>query len=133
MRATWMALALLVGCGGETGDDGDTDDTDGAGTGVGDDDDDDDDGGGGGSPEEEFGLAFVDRYCDEWDACVTSGEPCLFEGTTTGGGTTTTTTDPCEFDAVAAQACLDGEWTCNTEYAGFEFVMTPDACGDVCG
>lgn len=79
-----------------------------------------------------FEAAYLDRFCEEWSACNTAGTECP----TGPGGSSTyyggTTTNPCDYDAVAAQECLGGTWTCNTDFPGFEFPVPPDACAGVC-
>lgn len=110
MRTT-ILFSILVACSGK---DGGTTDTGG---------------GGGGLTEEEFGEQFLDIFCEEWEACNTS-EPCPVGATTT---RTTTATTECDYDPVAAQDCLDGSWTCNTDFPGFEYPVAPSVCSEVCG
>lgn len=79
-----------------------------------------------GLSQEKFEEQFAEKFCEEWAACNTTTE-CP-TGTGTGTGTT-----ECDFDKAAAKDCLDGEWTCNTDFPGFEFPVPPAACADVCG
>lgn len=83
---------------------------------------------------EDFLEAFGEAFCDQAIA-LDCGE-CV-------EATGTTTTDPyvpdCDFDPVAAEACLDGEWTCTSITVpgadDVEFVTPPDVCSQVfdCG
>ena len=34
----------------------------------------------------------------------------------------------CAYDATAAAACLEGSWSCNTEFVGYEYAQPPAAC-----
>lgn len=82
-----------------------------------------------GPTEESFSEDFVTAYCDAWTACNTTTDCPV----SSGGTTTTTGTSTCDFDKAAASDCLDGEFTCNTDVPGFEYVEAPAACANVCG
>lgn len=92
---------------------------------TGDDDDDDDDV----LTREEFDQAYADRYCAEFEACTTSSNPCGSPAATTEA----CDFDPVDFDPVAAQACLDGEYVCNADFPGLEYIVPPAVCTTVCG
>jgi hypothetical protein len=76
--------------------------------------------------EAQFFDEFIDRYCAEREACNAEMAGPIDQGTAT-------TTSSCALDAVAAQACLDGSWLCNTDFPGFEFPIPPSECSEVCG
>jgi hypothetical protein len=40
--------------------------------------------------------------------------------------------DQCDFDAGAARDCLNGVWTCNDQFVGFEQAVPPQICEVVC-
>ena len=76
---------------------------------------------------------FVEKYCEEWKACNTATpDDCPMEGSGT-GTTTAEAEDNCDYDSGAAKDCLNGEWTCNDEFEGFEVPVPPAVCADVCG
>lgn len=110
LRGAVLALALVACSGSDKG-------TDTSG--------DDDDDNGGGLTEDEFIDQFYDVFCAEWESCT--GEECPTASTTT-----STTTD-CDYDASAAQACLDGEWGCEDYGYGIVFPVFPDECIGICG
>ncbi len=123
MRYGILVLAL-AGCGGSKDSTTDTGGPTGTTPPPG---DDDDDATTGALTQSEFNAAYADKYCDEWATCNTSSDCPSTTTTCTASGTT------CDFDPVAAQACLDGVWTCNTTYPGFEYPVGPAACSTVCG
>jgi hypothetical protein len=75
-----------------------------------------------------FEEKFADKYCEEYLACTTVEGATCAEGTATG-----TAEVECDVDKAAAKACLDGTYTCNTDFPGLEFVIPPAECGQVCG
>jgi hypothetical protein len=111
MRTT-TALLLLAACSGISDKDGDSGD-------------------GGALTEESFMDQYAERYCVEWAACNTSAECPVSTGETSTG--TVAQTWECDFDPVAAAACLDGVWTCNVDFPGLEFVAPAQVCLTVCG
>ena len=40
--------------------------------------------------------------------------------------------EACDFDASAARECLNGVWTCDTSFVGFEHAIEPQICDLVC-
>lgn len=78
--------------------------------------------------EEEFGREYAAKFCDEWERCNEDGPPCPVVAA---GDTTTGVVEDCEFDAEAAQTCLDIDWICG--YTGFPNVSPPHVCSEVCG
>lgn len=78
--------------------------------------------------EEEFGLEYVDKLCEEWARCNEDGTPCPISAA---GDTTTDIVAECDFDAEAAQSCLDIDWICGM--SGFPQVVPPAICHEVCG
>jgi hypothetical protein len=77
-----------------------------------------------GISEDDFAAEYADKYCAELETCG-SDFTCSTTGTTTA---TTTAVADCEFDAAAAQDCLDGEWTCDDT---LKLPIPPAACGTV--
>jgi hypothetical protein len=77
-----------------------------------------------GITEDEFAAGYTDKYCAQLETCG-SDFACSTSGTT---ATTTTALANCEFDAAAAQDCLDGEWTCDDS---LNLPNPPAACGTV--
>ncbi len=73
---------------------------------------------------QEFSEAFGDLLCAEYALCNPDID-CISDpqpGDAAG----------CDFDPIAAAACLAGEYICNDEFGeGFEFVETPPACAEV--
>jgi hypothetical protein len=77
--------------------------------------------------EAEFGGDYVEKLCDEWVRCNEDDGPCPFSPA---DGTTTGVIEECDFDAEAAQECLDAGWICGM----VEGTVVPiDACDEVCG
>jgi hypothetical protein len=71
--------------------------------------------------ETTFASTYGERYCEATEACGSSLECSPVVGERAG----------CAYDAEAAAACLDGVWTCNTDYQGYEFAQPPSACDRV--
>lgn len=72
---------------------------------------------------EKFAEEFVPAYCEVWDECNTSGQPCPVSLDSTDFSSA-----DCEFDKEAARECLAADYGCNEQVPGFEVVETPDAC-----
>lgn len=75
-----------------------------------------------------FSSNFVKDYCSAYTRCDTSGRPCPVELEATERAYRA-----CDFDRQAAKDCMAVEFTCNDEVDGFEVVVVPDACHEVCG
>ena len=88
-----------------------------------------------GYSEDKYAEDLATKLCDMVLECT--GEPCpeTATGTTGTTGTTATVPDDCEFDGAAAKECIDAEWTCSEEVAGFSFPVPADVCANVyvCG
>jgi len=70
----------------------------------------------------EFMQLFGDLFCAEYATCNPDID-CVPEGGQNNG---------CQFDPVAADGCLTGEYICDNSFGpGFEFVVVPLACGEV--
>lgn len=85
-----------------------------------------------GISEESFAEKYADKFC-EVSEDLSCGDWC---GDTSGTGTTTaTTSNDCDFDSAAAKDCLNGEWTCNSDFDPILFPEGPAACLEVydCG
>lgn len=79
---------------------------------------------------EKFLQKKHDKYCEELAKC-NPDIPCEQpEATDTGYGTVG---EDCDFDGGAAHDCLNGVWTCNNDFVGFEYPIGPQACEAVCG
>jgi hypothetical protein len=76
----------------------------------------------GGTPDEAaFVSTYGDAFCAQNTAC-NSELSC---------STQLADKSSCAYDAQAAADCLSGPWTCNTEYAGYEYAEPPAACTQV--
>lgn len=71
--------------------------------------------------EATFAESYGERYCEANTECG-SDLACSPEVGDRAG---------CAYDAQAAAACLEGVWTCNVEYEGYEFAQAPSACARV--
>lgn len=71
--------------------------------------------------ESSFVTTYGAAFCEHHSAC-NSGLAC---------SPAITDMTSCAYDAQAATECLHGSWSCNTEYAGYEFAEPPSACGRV--
>ncbi|MEQ1505118.1 MAG: hypothetical protein ABMB14_22985 [Myxococcota bacterium] len=80
---------------------------------------------------EQFLERKSERYCDELANCNPNAICAEPTGTDTGYAADLF---DCAFDAKAARACLNGTWTCNTEFgAEFAYPIGPAECALVCG
>ena len=82
-----------------------------------------------GISEDKFNEEFAAKYCEEQAIC----NPEMACGDATGTTTTGTVVVECDFDKAAAKDCLNGTWSCNDDFPGFEFAVPPSVCGSVCG
>jgi hypothetical protein len=80
--------------------------------------------------EEEFGREYAAKFCAEWERC-NEGDTAPDCPLVAAGGTTTGVVEDCDFDAEAAQTCLDIDWICS--FDGFPNVSPPQVCSEVCG
>ena len=86
-----------------------------------------------GPSEETYAQDFHDKLCVlQWD--------CQYDLMDDMGCGTTVPADQgdyadCDFDSEKARKCIEAEWTCNTDYAGFEFIEPAKVCNRVyrCG
>lgn len=72
-----------------------------------------------------------ERYCEEMAIC-NPDQPCVVPEPAVDTGYAVGTED-CAFDRKLARECLNGVWTCDTEFVGFEYPVGPAACNAVCG
>lgn len=111
MVVRFFGLALLVGAIGCGGDD-DSDNKDGD------------------TPDlptvEEFFEAYTKRSCDELEACV-PGAVCSIVTKDIEARL-----EACDYDAEAAQQCLDGDWQCY-EQGDAKLVIQHATCETACG
>lgn len=85
-----------------------------------------------GYSEEKYADDYVEKFCAEWADCAPDGSSCPVsnsEAECPEGETCPEFT--CDFNADAAKDCIDGAWTCNDEFEGFEFPEGPSACNNV--
>ena len=73
-----------------------------------------------------FDRLYRDRYCAEWSVCNTTGTACPIPAGTSPFG------PYCEYDAVAAQACIVDDWGCEGGFPGYGFPVQPEVCFAVC-
>ena len=78
--------------------------------------------------EAAFNTKFDEKYCEEFQSCVTSETASCDDLSMLEFDETT-----CAFDRRAARDCLGGLWACDTEFEGFEIPIPPPACASVCG
>lgn len=72
-----------------------------------------------------FEDRYTDKRCEETARCAgSSGEECLVLDIECSSG---------DFDRGAARDCLGSEWSCNTDFPGFEYPVKPTSCDNVCG
>lgn len=70
---------------------------------------------------DEFVAQYPVIYCETWDACITD-QPC---------DEVVAAADElpaCNYDGVAAYACVNGEWTCDERIPEFPLPREPEAC-----
>jgi len=77
--------------------------------------------------EAEFGGDYVDKLCEEWLRCNEDDGACPFSPA---GNTTTGVIEECDFDADAAEECLESSWICGMVTGT---VIPVEACDEVCG
>ena len=75
----------------------------------------------GAADEQSFASTYGQEFCDHASAC----NPALACSPEVGDRSA------CAYDAAAATECLSGSWSCNTEYAGYEYAEPPAACDRV--
>jgi hypothetical protein len=79
----------------------------------------------GGYTEAEFAQDLQRRVCEMIEEC--GGPECAYPDAT---ATLSTATPGCDFDPVAARACIDEPWACTV--TGSDFVPPP-VCSEACG
>jgi len=75
---------------------------------------------------EKYGERVSNKDCTEGRVCSESYQ-CNFDP-----AEDLPAAEDCDFDRSAARDCLDAEWTCNTNFTGFEFAVRPTSCEAVC-
>lgn len=81
--------------------------------------------------ESKYQEEFDAKWCEQTKAC---GGECSETTAPVGSGFDTATADlldGCDYDAKAAKDCIDAEWTCSPEVAGFSYPITAEACHNV--
>ena len=76
-------------------------------------------------PSAAYQEQMMERLCAEYTACNPDIDCDEFPGFDAGY-------DDCEFNIEAAQACLDGEFSCDTTVE-WDALHIPDECGDAYG
>jgi hypothetical protein len=69
------------------------------------------------------------KYCEELAKCNPE-TPCEIPA---GVDTGSPAEEDCDYDAGAARDCLNGVWTCDDRFPGFEYPVPAQACFAVCG
>jgi hypothetical protein len=77
--------------------------------------------------QESYSEQYVEKFCEVYDACDTSGRDCPIDLESV------TSSANCEFDKQAARECLKAEFGCDESIPGFEVITQPEACLLVCG
>ncbi len=71
---------------------------------------------------ETFPDAYKETYCEQFETCNTAAT-CQAEDISAGFDT------GCTFDVAKADACIDGQWTCDASGGpGLEVIVPPVAC-----
>lgn len=75
--------------------------------------------------QSKFEERYLEKRCEETAKCAgSSSDECLVLDIECSDG---------DYDRGAARDCLSSEWSCNTDFPGFEYPIKPTSCDNVCG